>query len=84
MFKVIKKNLRSKLHLGSPLYTYETHLKYIGGLHSYLRHTILMLNPTNINEALVQAIHLEASKRKNGFEDVLKKPQKLKKWSKGK
>ena len=38
----------------------ETLLKYIGGLHSYLRHTILMFNPTSIDEVSVQATHLEA------------------------
>jgi hypothetical protein len=38
---------------GIPLYTQETLLKYIGGLHSYLRHTIPMLNPTNLDEVCV-------------------------------
>ena len=30
------------------------------GLHSYLRHTILTFNPTNLDKVCVQAIHLEA------------------------
>lgn len=34
-------------------------MKYIGGLHSYLRHTILMFNPTMLDEVCVQATHLE-------------------------
>ena len=29
------------------------------GLHSYLKHTILMLNPTNLDEVFIQATHLE-------------------------
>jgi len=35
-------------------------LKYIDGLQSYLRHTILTFNPTSIDEVSVQARHLEA------------------------
>ena len=46
--------------LGIPLYTQETLLKFIGGLHSYLRHTILMFNPTNLDEVCVQAMHIES------------------------
>eukprot|EP00253_Pinus_taeda_P030229 PITA_30229 len=37
---------RHRISLDSP----ETLLKYIGGLHSYMRHTILMFNPTSIDE----------------------------------
>ena len=46
------------------LYTQETLLKFIGGLHSYLRHTILMFNCANLDEVCVQATHFE-SKGKN-------------------
>ena len=38
----------------------DTLLKYIGGLHNYLRHTVLMFNPTNLDEVCVHATHLEA------------------------
>jgi len=31
----------------------ETLLKYIGGFHIYLRHTILMFNPTSMDEVSV-------------------------------
>ena len=61
-------------------------LKYIGGLHSYLRHTILMFNPTSLDEVCVQATHLEA-RGKNTFEEGRNKPAKGKnkeKTSKGK
>jgi len=51
---------RRALLLGVDLQTQETLLKYIGGLHSYLRHTILMFNPTSLDEVCVQATHLEA------------------------
>jgi hypothetical protein len=57
---------KKALNLGIPLYTQETLLKYIGGLHSYLKHTILMLNPSNFDEVCVQAIHIESSKRNVG------------------
>eukprot|EP00253_Pinus_taeda_P027976 PITA_27976 len=38
------------LILGISLDSPETLLKYIGGLHNYMRHTILMFNPTSIDE----------------------------------
>ena len=47
----------------------ETLLKYIGGLHSYLRHTILMFNPTSLDDVSVQETHLEA-RGKNVTQDV--------------
>ena len=46
--------------LGIPLYTQKTLLKYIGGLHGYLKHTILMFNPNNLDEVCVQATHVES------------------------
>ena len=57
------------LMLGISLDSPETLLKYIGGLHSYMRHTILMFNPTSIDEVSVQATHLEA-RGKNGNLEV--------------
>lgn len=45
--------------LGISLDSPETVLKYIGGIHSYLKHTILMFNPTSIDEVSVQATHIE-------------------------
>ena len=48
------------LILGISLDSPETLLKYIGGMHSYLRHAILMFSPTSIDEVSVQATHLEA------------------------
>jgi hypothetical protein len=59
--------------LGIYLSSQETLLKYIGGLHSYLRHTILMFNPTILDEVCVQATHLEARGR-NEPQEGNKKP----------
>jgi hypothetical protein len=59
--------------LGIDLSSQETVLKYIGGLHNYLRHTILMFNPTNLDEFCVQETHLEARGR-NEPQEVSKKP----------
>ena len=56
------------ISLNVPLYTQETLLKYIGGLHSYLSHSILVLNPCNLDEVCVQATHLE-SRGKGTFID---------------
>jgi hypothetical protein len=57
-------------------------LRYIGGMHSYLCHTILIFIPTNIDKVSIQATHLEASKGKNASE--CKNPFKFKKKPKGK
>ena len=55
------------------LHSQDTLLTYIGGLHSYLIHTILMFNPTSLDEVCVQATHLEA-RRKNIPEEGKRKP----------
>jgi hypothetical protein len=75
----LKKNA---LSLGIILYTRETLLKYIGGMHSHLWHIVLMFNLTSIDQVLVQATHLESSKGKHVIED--KKPYKFKNKQKGK
>jgi hypothetical protein len=59
---------RRALLLGVDLQSQDTLLKYIGGLHSYLKHTILMFNPTSLDEVCVQATHLEA-RGKNTFDE---------------
>jgi hypothetical protein len=51
---------RRDLVLGVDLSSQDTLLKYIGSLHSYLRHTILMFNPSNLDEVCVQDTHLDA------------------------
>ena len=53
--------------LGVSLYTQDTLLKYIGGLQEYLKYTILIFNPTNIDEVSVQAIHLETGRKNNNY-----------------
>ena len=50
---------RRALMLGVDLQSKDTFMKYIGGLHSYLQHAILMFNPTNLDEVYVQATHLK-------------------------
>ena len=69
---------RRDLLLGVDLQSQDTFLKYIGGLHSYLKHIILMFNPTILDEVCVQATHLEA-RGKNISEEGRKKPFKGKK-----
>ena len=56
---------KRELMLGISLDSPENILQYIGGLHSYMRHTLLMFNPTSIDEVSVQPTHLEA-RGKNG------------------
>ena len=56
--------------------TQETLLKYIGGMHSYLQHTLLMLNPSNLDDLCVQATHLEA-RGKHDNDSFMKKSSKF-------
>ena len=71
------------LALNVPLDYLETLMKYIGALHSYIRHTLLLFNPTNLDEVCVQETHLE-SRGKNVQEDHTKKPSKFKGRGQGK
>jgi hypothetical protein len=48
-------------------------MKYIGVLHSYIRHTLLFFNPTSLDEVCVQFTHLE-NRGKHVQEDPSKKP----------
>ena len=73
---------KRSLMLGVYFQSHDTLLKYIWGLHSYLRRTILMFNPKNLDDVCVQAIDLEA-KGKNTTEEGIKKPFKSKGKEKG-
>ena len=69
--------------LGVNLNSQATLLKYIVGLRSYLKHTILTFNPNNLDEVCVQATHLE-SRGNNIQEDGSKrKPFKGREKEKG-
>jgi hypothetical protein len=58
------KEFRKKaLALNILLYSQETLLKCIGNLHSYIRHTIILFNPTNLDEVCVQSTHLESKEK---------------------
>ena len=72
---------RRALLLGVDLKSQDTFLKYIGGLHSYLKHIILMFNHPSLDEVFVQATHLEA-RWKNFSEEGIKKPFKGKRKEK--
>jgi len=67
---------KKELALNIPLYSYETLMKYIGVLHNCLHHTLLLFNPTSVDEVCVQATHLE-SRGKNVQEDPTKNPSKF-------
>jgi len=69
--------------LGIYLSSQDTLPKYIGGLHSYLRYTILTFNPTKLDEVCVQETHLEA-RGKNVFEETSEKSFKYGEKGKGK
>jgi hypothetical protein len=67
---------KKALALNIPLDSYETLMKYIGAIHSYLRYTLLLFNPTSLDEVCVQATHIER-RGKNVQEDPTKKPSKF-------
>jgi hypothetical protein len=48
-------------------------MKYIGALHSYIHHTLILFNPTSIDEVCVQATQLE-NRGKHVQEYPTKKP----------
>ena len=51
---------KQALNLGIPLDSPEIVTKYIGSLHSYIRHSLLLFEPTIIDEVGVKAMHLES------------------------
>ena len=51
---------KKALELNVPLYSSKTLIKYVGALHNYIQCTLLLLNPTNLDEASVQAINIES------------------------
>jgi hypothetical protein len=67
---------KKALALNIPLDCYETLMNYIGTLHSYIHHTLLLFNPTSLDEVCVHATHLENS-GKYVQEDPTKKPSNL-------
>ena len=73
-----KKELASNISL----YSQENLLKYIGGFHIYIRHTIILVNPTNFDEVCVQETHIE-TKGTNTKEKFSKNPFKPD-WNKSK
>ena len=55
------KEFRKKsLELNIALYALDAILKYIGSLHHYLRHTLLLLHPTSLDETIMQSTHIES------------------------
>jgi hypothetical protein len=64
---------KKALALNIPLDSYETLMKYIGTLHSYIHHTLLLFNPTSLDEVCVQATHIQ-NRGKHVQEDPTKKP----------
>ena len=63
---------KQALNLGIELDSPEVVTKYIGSLHSYLRYSLLLFEPTTIDSTSVKAIHLE-NKGKNERDDHFKK-----------
>ena len=51
---------KKALMLDIPLYTQENLMKDIGGLPEYVRNTVFMFSPTNLDEVVVQATYIEA------------------------
>ena len=60
------------LNLGISLDSSKTVTKYVGAPHSYIRHSLLLLEPTTIDADSVKAIHLK-SRGKNDRDEQAKK-----------
>jgi hypothetical protein len=67
---------KKALALNIPLDSYETLMKYIGALYSYIRHTLLLFNTTSLDEVCVQATLLE-NREKHVQEYPTKKPSNI-------
>jgi hypothetical protein len=51
--QIFPKEFRKKaLALNTPLDSYETLMKYIGALHSYIHHPLILFNPSSIEQSL--------------------------------
>ena len=64
---------KQALNLGNTLDTLEVVTKYIGLLHSYIRHSLLLFEPNTIDSASIKVIHI-ANKGKNERDDHSIKP----------
>lgn len=64
---------KQALNLGIALDTTEAITKYIGSLNSYIRHSLLLFEPTTMDSASVKEIHIE-NKGKNEGDDHSRKP----------
>ena len=51
---------KQALNLSIPLDSPEIVTKYIGSLHSYIHHSLILFESTTINEASVKVMHLES------------------------
>jgi hypothetical protein len=71
-----KKFRKKSLALNIPLDSYETLMKYIGALHYYISHTLLLFNRTSLDEVCLKSTHLE-NKGKHIQEHPTKKPSNL-------
>jgi hypothetical protein len=67
---------KKSLALNIPLDSYETLMKYIGALHSYIPHTLIFFKPTSIEKVCVKTTHLE-NRGKHVQEDPTNKPSNL-------
>eukprot|EP00253_Pinus_taeda_P019006 PITA_19006 len=64
---------KQALNLGIALDTLEFVTKYIGSLHSYMWHSLLLFEPTTIDASSAKAIYIK-NKGKNEREDQSRKP----------
>jgi hypothetical protein len=67
---------KKALALNIPLDSYENLMKYIVTLQSYILHTLLLFNPTSLDEVCVKGTHL-GNMGKHVQEDPTKKPSKF-------
>jgi hypothetical protein len=62
MQEYIDEFCKMDLMLDFPLITQENLIKYIGGFPTYIRNTVFMFGPNNLDEVSVQATYIETIK----------------------
>jgi len=72
---------KQALNLGIALDLPEVITKYIGSLRRYIRHSLLLFEPTTIDSASVKAIHLENRETPEWY-DHPKRAEQPRKWEK--
>lgn len=65
---------KQALNVGISLDSPDTVTKYVGVLHSYIKHSLLFFEPTMINASNIKEIHLERRGKNDRYDKAKKTP----------